>query len=232
VLPNDHLVYFIDEKLKVLAIKDDYKLIKEISLKGYDPVYVCKLLHNEKLAFTCFEYESEYFPILILDYNNDYTCVKTIVKHSQNVTCIINLPDNRFASGSDDKSIKIWSTGVYERLQSLNEHTRAVCSLLYIERERLLISGSKGIIKIWNIVEYDCIKTIKVQEDNYIKSLLLLPGGNFISYCYSTANIWNNRKNYMCLRTFKVRDTVFMLTLKDGRIAFSTKDGTIVILNY
>ena len=78
---------------------------------------------------------------------------------------VITLPNNRIASCSYDKTIKIWkSNPPYSDIpiKVLKGHSNNVNSLLYIKEKDLIISGSTGeTISLWNMTTYQCVTVIK-----------------------------------------------------------------------
>ena len=55
------------------------------------------------------------------------------------------------ASGSDDKTIKIWNYESGECISTLSGHTGLVTTLVYIPGLNFIVSGSfNKTIKIWN----------------------------------------------------------------------------------
>ena len=78
---------------------------------------------------------------------------------------LIPLPNNRIASCSTDKTIKIWkSNPPYSDtpIKVLEGHSSYVNSLLYIKERGIMISGSCDVtLRIWNMSTYQCDKVIE-----------------------------------------------------------------------
>ena len=88
--------------------------------------------------------------------------------HAQWINKVITLPNNRIASCSDDKTIKIWkSNPPYSDtpITVLKGHSNWVHSLLFIKERDIIISGSwDETLRLWNISTYQCITVIEEVE--------------------------------------------------------------------
>ena len=81
--------------------------------------------------------------------------------------CILALPFNELASGSCDKTIKIWGLKNGLCLKTLSGHDDSVsCLILLGSSSRELGSGSwDKTIKIWDTRNEKCIKTLRGHLD-------------------------------------------------------------------
>ena len=88
--------------------------------------------------------------------------------HEQEVTKIISLPNNRIASCSFDKTIKIWNcTKPYSDtpIVVLEKQTEYVYSMIYIKERDLIAAGTgKSKIQFWSMLTYQCVSIIKGVE--------------------------------------------------------------------
>jgi WD40 repeat protein len=69
-------------------------------------------------------------------------CIKVLEGHTDAVYCVKMLSNNRLASGSVDKTIKIWNLNDDSCVKTLNGHTKRIFSLCFFEDENILISGA------------------------------------------------------------------------------------------
>nr|NCS18119.1 protein kinase [Microcystis aeruginosa G13-12] len=89
--------------------------------------------------------------LLISDLSSLRFLDKTLTGHSDMVTSVVYSPDGRYlASGSDDKTIKIWEVATGKELRTLTGHSGWVSSVVYSPDGRYLASGSVDkTTKIW-----------------------------------------------------------------------------------
>ena len=85
--------------------------------------------------------------------------VKNFVNFAKSVFCL-TVHEDSLATGSMDKTIKIWSLKDGKLLQTLYGHVKGVWCLRFITRF-LLCSGSyDSTIKIWNVKDGTCSRTL------------------------------------------------------------------------
>ncbi|MFN6305885.1 MAG: protein kinase domain-containing protein [Microcystis sp.] len=91
--------------------------------------------------------------LLISDLSSLRFLDKTLTGHSNVVWSVAYSPDGRYlASGSWDKTIKIWEVATGKELRTLTGHSEAVYSVVYSPDGRYLASGSSDkTIKIWRV---------------------------------------------------------------------------------
>jgi len=71
--------------------------------------------------------------------------------HTDTVASLVVLPDGLLASGSYDKTIRIWNVNTGITIKKLTGHTGRVYSLVVLPDDSLLTSGSDDkTIRIWS----------------------------------------------------------------------------------
>lgn len=70
------------------------------------------------------------------------------------------------ASGSGDKTVKLWSLDDFSCLKTFEGHTNSVLRVDFINAGMQLVSAaSDGLVKLWNIREEECVTTMDNHED-------------------------------------------------------------------
>ena len=159
-------------------------------------------------------------------------CVATLEGHSTFVHGLENIDENRFASGSMDKTIRIWNANSYVCFKILKGHQYGVEALKCLTSNRLA-SGSHGEIKIWDVESEECLQTLLNAHLSSIRGLASLPNGNLVSCSDDkTIKVWDLNRG-ACIKTLTGHlDVVFcILLLKNGQLASGSQDRTIKIWN-
>lgn len=70
------------------------------------------------------------------------------------------------ATGSGDKTIKLWSLEDFSCVKTFEGHTNSVLRVDFIDAGMQLVSaGSDGLVKLWNVREEVCVATMDNHED-------------------------------------------------------------------
>ncbi|KAH9486256.1 Transducin beta-like protein 3 [Psilocybe cubensis] len=70
------------------------------------------------------------------------------------------------ATGSGDKTVKLWSLDDYACLRTFEGHTNSVLRVDFLCAGMQLVSaGSDGLVKVWNVREEECVATLDNHED-------------------------------------------------------------------
>jgi WD40 repeat protein len=208
----------------------DPECIKSIAYEGCK--FISKLFLLSDFNIACSAKFEESFRILILDSKNEYNCIQNLSGHAYIIEALINLPNDRIVSGSDDQTIKVWDLNQGICLKTLRGHKHWINSLIFIERDNSLISGSHDrSINIWEVNDFQCLKTIQVKYG--VVSLLLLPGGYFASGGYNSIKIWDI-KNYECIHTLENQHgwVNHLVLTKDRRIVSIFDNDTMVVWKF
>ncbi|MFN7338945.1 MAG: protein kinase, partial [bacterium] len=105
--------------------------------------------------------------LLISDLSSLRFLDKSLTGHSSWVDSVIYSPDGRYlASGSWDKTIKVWDVVTGTELRTLTGHSDRVRSVVYSPDGRYLASGSwDKTIKVWDVVTGTELRTLTGHSD-------------------------------------------------------------------
>jgi WD40 repeat protein len=227
---NDNILYtFSHDRIELWGM-DDFKYLKTIKLEESFLVYSSLVLANGNIAVVP-KNDSVFSSkmILVLDSSNNFKPMKTITEHQSVVCSLVNLSDNKFASGCT--SIRIWCHINYTCLKTLTGHGGYVEAMLYSANNNILLSGSfDKTIKIWECNNYLCIKTI-FAHDSGVKCFAKLANGYFASgSADKKIKIWD-LTNYQCIATLEGHGigVITLLSLKDKRLVSGSFYGEIII---
>ncbi|MBU4443772.1 hypothetical protein KJ656_01645 [bacterium] len=151
--------------------------------------------------------------------------LKTLDAHSRNINIIcFNNDGTRFATGSDDKTVKIWDAAKQTVIFELPRFSSYITALSFHPSQQILACGDEdGNLIVWNIDTRTEIAKIKAQEGR-INSISYNPDGSKIvtGSKDKTAKVW------------KVSNMETLFTLGDNpdeiKYALFNPDGVNLIL--
>jgi len=97
----------------------------------------------------------------------EFKHIGTFVGHKRGVwTVRFGRAERVLATGSGDKTVKLWSLDDYSCLKTFEGHTNSVLRVDFLNAGMQLVStASDGLVKVWNIREEECITTLDNHED-------------------------------------------------------------------
>ena len=134
-----------------------------------------------------------------------WKCVRTLTAHLSSINSMAFSPDGQtLASGSADKTIKIWSLDSTIARFTLSGHLSLVDAVAFSPDGKILATGSwDHTIKIWNLETGQLIHTL-CEHSGWIQSLAISPDGQTLASgsADKTIKLWN-------LSTGEVKTTLF-----------------------
>jgi WD40 repeat protein len=124
--------------------------------------------------------------------------------------------DGTLASGSVDRTVRVWDVSNGECLQTLVGHTAGVCALAVLPCEKLASASRDHTVRVWDVPSGACLRTLS-GHTHWVVSLALTPQGLVSGSLDGTMRFWDTSAG-VCLRTVK-RSAPFMAVLPDGKLA-------------
>ena len=115
---------------------------------------------------------------------NTWKCIHTLIGHSSSVCSVAISPDEQcLASGSFDKTVKLWNLQTGELLHTLTKHTKPVLSVAFSPDGKILASASvDDTIELWQWRSASLSCTIADYSDARVSICLAMsPDGKFLA---------------------------------------------------
>ena len=155
--------------------------------------------------------------------------------HEKAINSIAISPnDQLIASGSQDKTAKVWSVDGLNLLGVLRGHRKSIWCLMFSPVDQVLVTSSADTtIKLWALLDYSCLKTFEGHDCSVLKVHFIDRGMQLISSgSDGNLKIWNIRSNE-CVQTIDAHnDKIWALTLsKDESLLISGSDSMVILWN-
>ena len=110
--------------------------------------------------------------------------------HTVNVQCVAALPGGLLASGSDDKTVRIWNADTGAHVATLEGHGNAVHALAAFPDGRLASGSWDKTIRLWSLATRACTQVLP--HPRGVNALAVLDGGRLASGCDDNRiHIWS-----------------------------------------
>lgn len=139
--------------------------------------------HKKNIVYTIFIFTILFLNIAFSQDNIVPVELQFKTRHSNYINSIaFNLDGTQLASGSRDKTIKLWSVKEQKLINTLSGHSSPVNSVAFSPDGTLLASGSGDwTIKLWNVKKQKLIKTFSGHSSSVNSVIFNLDGTLFVS---------------------------------------------------
>lgn len=107
----------------------------------------------------------------------------TVLAHQKDINSVTISPNDKFiATGSQDKTAKLWSADDLQLLGVFNGHRRGVWCVRFSPIDQVLLTTSADCtIKIWSLSDLSCLKTLQGHESSVLKAEFMSRGMQLIT---------------------------------------------------
>ncbi|UYM16877.1 WD40 repeat domain-containing protein [Endozoicomonas euniceicola] len=166
-------------------------------------------------------------------------CVATLEGHTEEVLSVTPLAYGRLASGSADRTVRVWDLSKPDGKQcvvTLEGHNNWVKSVTLLADGRLASGSFDKTVKVWDLSKpagKECVATLE-GHTRWVTSVTPLPDGRLASASHDkTVKVWELSKpdGEQCVATLKGHAywVKSVTSLPDGQLAFGSADGTIKV---
>ena len=146
--------------------------------------------------------------------------------HTDHITTLAALPDGRLASGSRDKTVRIWEVGARACVATLAGHTDVVETLAVLADGRLASGARNGTVRLWDVGAATCVGVLDGHQGG-VAVLAALPDGRLAisSWNSATIRLWDTRPAAAAATMHVLelgqyfRSIRKLVPLQDGRLA-------------
>jgi len=152
-----------------------------------------------------------------------------LVGHTTSVTALAVLPDGgTLASGSADRTVRLWDVGARTCVATLAGHTDAVAALAVLDDGRLASASHDNSVRLWDAASRTCVRVLRPTYPTTLLAALsdgTLAGATTYSFIIDVQGVagW---------RAFSVLDghtssVTALVALPGNRLASASEDGTV-----
>ncbi|KAI9144700.1 WD40-repeat-containing domain protein [Paraphysoderma sedebokerense] len=156
----------------------------------------------------------------------------TVRAHDKDINSIAIAPNDKiFATGSQDKTAKVWSAADGALLGVCKGHKRGVWDVQFSPVDQVLAtcSGDKT-IRIWSISDYSCLKTFEGHTNSVLKVSFLTSGTQLLSTgSDGLAKLWTIKTNECVTTLDNHEDKAWALAVRNDEHVVATGGADSVI---
>ncbi|KAJ1989664.1 U3 small nucleolar RNA-associated protein [Coemansia spiralis] len=151
----------------------------------------------------------------------------TFQAHDKDINSICISPgDNVFATGSQDKTAKIWDVATGKLLGTLQGHRRGVWNITFSPVDRVVATTSGDrMVKLWSLSDFTCLKTFEGHTNSVLCVEFLTKGTQLITTgSDGLIKLWNI-KDGECVLTLDKHESKIWTLAKQSTEAFVATGG-------
>ncbi|KAJ2556893.1 U3 small nucleolar RNA-associated protein [Coemansia sp. RSA 1933] len=158
----------------------------------------------------------------------------TFQAHDKDINSIRISPNNDiFATGSQDKTAKVWDVATGKPLGTLQGHRRGVWNVAFSPVDRVIATTSGDrMVKLWSLSDYSCLKTFEGHTNSVLCVEFLAKGTQLVTTgSDSLIKLWNIKDGECVLTLDKHESKIWTLAKETSEefVATGGADSTIYI---
>jgi WD40 repeat protein len=102
-----------------------------------------------------------------------WRCERTLAGHGRGINFLATW-GGKMASGSTDKTIRVWDVGAGTHEQTLAGHEDAVVALVACGQQQLISSSVDKTVKVWSMTTWACVQTVQAYTAGSAQFILRL----------------------------------------------------------
>uniref|UniRef100_A0A1L8DGY2 Putative wd40-repeat-containing subunit of the 18s rrna processing complex n=1 Tax=Nyssomyia neivai TaxID=330878 RepID=A0A1L8DGY2_9DIPT len=138
-------------------------------------------------------------------------CSVTQMAHEKDINSVTVSPnDKMLATGSQDKTAKIWNATDLSLMGVLKGHKRGICCVRFSPVDQVLLTSSAdGTLRIWALTSLSCLKTFEGHEGSILRTEFISRGMQILSA---------DAEGIIKLWSIKTSECVTTLDRHEGRV--------------
>eukprot|EP00730_Choanoeca_flexa_P004447 TRINITY_DN11700_c0_g2_i1.p1 TRINITY_DN11700_c0_g2~~TRINITY_DN11700_c0_g2_i1.p1 ORF type:complete len:771 (+),score=175.89 TRINITY_DN11700_c0_g2_i1:84-2315(+) len=159
----------------------------------------------------------------------------TVRAHEKDVNSVAVAPNDKIiATGSQDKTIKIWDAAAGELKATLKGHRRGVWCVIFSPTDQVLASASGDTtVRVWALADGSCLRTFEGHTNSVLKVGFVSKGMQLVSSgSDGLVKLWTIKTAEEAATIDAHEDKVWALSSNDvfgGLLATGGSDGTVAI---
>ncbi|XP_046582912.1 transducin beta-like protein 3 [Haliotis rubra] len=164
----------------------------------------------------------------------ELTCRATERGHEKDINCVTVAPNDKFiATGSQDKTAKLWKASNLSLAGVFRGHSRGVWCVQFSPVDQCLATSSTdGSVRIWSLSDLSCLKTFEGHDASVLKVMFISRGMQLLSVgSDGLLKLWTIKTND-CVKTFDEHDAkvwCVACSQDEERVVTADAESTIIL---